>query len=74
MNDVDLSADSRWVDGAPLPWTPALSTTASLVSPNVSARSDSNCLDYHITMDVEVKDESLAHGVLALTSRLVTSA
>src|ERR1700761_845016 len=37
VNYLDLSADPQRVDGAPLPWTLVLSTTAPSVFPNISA-------------------------------------
>lgn len=74
VNYLDLSADPRRIDGAPLPWTLVLSTTAPSVFPNLSAQSDGSSLGCRITIDDEVKDENLTHGVHALTFCMVKSA
>lgn len=55
VNYLDLSADPKRVDGAPLPWTLVLSTTAPSVFPNLSAQSDGNTLGCRITIDDEVR-------------------
>lgn len=74
VNYLDLSADPKRVDNAPLPWTLVLSTTAPSVFPNLSAQSDGDTLGCRITIDNEVKDENITHGVHALTFCLVKSA
>ncbi|WP_281291881.1 MmpS family transport accessory protein [Mycobacterium helveticum] len=74
VNYLDLSADPQRVDGAPLPWTLVLSTTAPSVFPNISAQSDGDQLGCRITIDDEVKDENMTTGVHALTFCLVKSA
>jgi hypothetical protein len=74
VNYLDLSADPKRVDEAPLPWTLVLSTTAPSVFPNLSAQSDGDQLGCRITIDDEVKDEQLINGVHALTFCLVKSA
>lgn len=74
VNYLDLSADPKRVDGAPLPWTLVLSTTAPSVFPNLSAQSDGNSLGCRITIDEEVKAENQTNGVHALTFCLVKSA
>ena len=74
VNYLDLSADPKRVDGAPLPWTLVLSTTAPSVFPNISAQSDGDRLGCRITIDDEVKDENITNGVHALTFCLVKSA
>ena len=74
VNYLDLSADPKRVDGAPLPWTLVLSTTAPSVFPNISAQSDGDHLGCRITIDNEVKDENITNGVHALTFCLVKSA
>ncbi|MGF2946062.1 MmpS family transport accessory protein [Mycobacterium sp.] len=74
VNYLDLSADPQRVDGAPLPWTLVLSTTAPAVFPNISAQSDGDQLGCRITIDDEVKDENVTTGVHALTFCLVKSA
>ena len=74
VNYLDLNADPTRVDGAPLPWTLVLSTTAPSVFPNLSAQSDGDYLGCRITIDDEVKDEKTVTGVHALTFCLVKSA
>lgn len=74
VNYLDLSADPERVDGAPLPWTLVMSTTAPAVFPNISAQSDGDVLGCRITIDDEVKDEKITKGVHALTFCLVKSA
>jgi hypothetical protein len=74
VNYLDLSADPKRVDDAPLPWTLVLSTTAPSVFPNISAQSDGDYLGCRITIDDEVKDEKITNGVHALTFCLVKSA
>jgi hypothetical protein len=74
VNYLDLSAEPRRVDNAPLPWTLVLSTTAPSVFPNISAQSDGDHLGCRITIDNEVKAEKISNGVHALTFCLVKSA
>jgi Mycobacterium membrane protein len=74
VNYLDLSADPKRVDDAPLPWTLVLSTTAPSVFPNLSAQSDGDRLGCRITIDDQVKDENIINGVHALTFCLVKSA
>jgi hypothetical protein len=74
VNYLDLSAEPKRVDGALLPWTLVLSTTAPSVFPNVVAQSDGDRLGCRITVDDEVKDEKEATGVHALTFCSVKSA
>ena len=74
VNYLNLSAEPKRVDNAPLPWTLVLSTTAPAVFPNISAQSDGDHLGCRITIDDEVKDENMTNGVHALTFCLVKSA
>ena len=74
VNYLDLSADPQRIDGAPLPWTLVLSTTAPSVFPNISAQSDGDYLGCRITIDNEVKAEKISNGAHALTFCLVKSA
>ncbi|ORW33347.1 hypothetical protein AWB91_08695 [Mycobacterium paraense] len=74
VNYLDLAADPKRIDDAPLPWTLVLSTTAPSVFPNLSAQSDGDRLGCRITIDDEVKDEKITNGVHALTFCLVKSA
>ena len=74
VNYLDLSAEPQRLDGALLPWTLVLSTTAPSVFPNIVAQSDGDRLGCRITVDDEVKDEKVSNGVHALTFCLVKSA
>jgi hypothetical protein len=74
VNYLDLSADPKRVDDAPLPWTLVLRTTAPSVFPNLSAQSDGDQLGCRITIDDEVKAERESTGVHALTFCMVKSA
>jgi hypothetical protein len=74
VNYLDLNADPKRIDDAPLPWTLVLSTTAPSVFPNLSAQSDGDYLGCRITIDDEVKAEKMSNGVHALTFCLVKSA
>ncbi|QLL10262.1 MmpS family transport accessory protein [Mycobacterium vicinigordonae] len=74
INYLDLSASPERLDGAPLPWSLVLSTTAPSVFPNISAQSDGDVLGCRITVDDEIKDEQTSTGVHALTSCMVKSA
>jgi hypothetical protein len=73
VNYLDLSAEPRRIDGAPLPWTLVLSTTAPSVFPNIVAQSDGDYLGCRITVDDEIKDQKISNGVHALTFCLVKS-
>jgi hypothetical protein len=73
VNYLDLSAEPQRVDGAPLPWSLVLSTTAPSVFPNIVAQSDGDYIGCRITVDNEVKDEKGSNGVHALTFCLVKS-
>src|SRR6201982_3995855 len=55
VNYLDLSAEPQRVDGAPLPWTLVLSTTAPSVFPNISAQSGGDYLGCRLTVDHEVQ-------------------
>jgi hypothetical protein len=74
VNYLDLNAEPQRVDGAPLPWTLVLTTTAPAVFPNIVAQSNGDRIGCRITIDDEVKDEKLSDGVHALTFCMVKSA
>jgi hypothetical protein len=74
VNYLDLNADPKRIDDAPLPWILVLSTTAPSVFPNLSAQSDGDYLGCRITIDNEVKAEKISNAVHALTFCLVKSA
>lgn len=74
INYLDLDAKPQRVDGAALPWTLVLETTAPSVLPNIVAQGDGSTISCRITVDDEVKDERTSNGVNAQTYCLVKSA
>jgi len=74
INYLDLDSKPQRLDGAPLPWSLTLSTTAPSVLPNIVAQGDGNTISCRITVDDEVKDERTSTGVTAQTFCLVKSA
>jgi hypothetical protein len=74
INYLDLNADPRRVDSAPLPWSLTLSTTDPAVNPNIVAQGHSDTIGCRITVDGVVKDERISNGVNAQTFCLVKSA
>ena len=73
VNYLDLSAEPKRVDNAPLPFTLVLKTTAPSVFPNIVAQSDGDFIGCRITVDNDVKDEKSNTGVHALTFCMVKS-
>jgi hypothetical protein len=57
INYLDLDAKPQRVDGAALPWSLTLSTTAPAASPNIVAQGDGDTITCRITVDDEIKDE-----------------
>ncbi|BBY06113.1 MmpS family protein [Mycobacterium noviomagense] len=74
INYLDLSADPKRVDSAPLPWSLTLKTTDPAVSPNIVAQGHSDTIGCRITVDGVVKDERIRNGVNAETFCIVKSA
>lgn len=74
INYLDLDAEPQRVDGASLPWSLTLETTAPTAFPNIVAQGDSSSISCRITVDDEVKDEKTSTGVNAQTFCLVKSA
>jgi len=74
INYLDLDAKPQRVDGAMLPWTLVLSTTAPAASPNIVAQGDGSSISCRISVDDEVKDERTSNGLNAQTFCLVKSA
>jgi hypothetical protein len=74
INYLDLDAKPQRVDGAALPWSLTLTTTAPAASPNIVAQGPGNSITCRITVDDEVKDERTSTGVAAQTFCLVKSA
>lgn len=74
INYLDLDAKPIRVDGASLPWTLTLQTTAPSAAPNIVAQGDGESITCRITVDDEVKDERTSTGVSAQTFCYVKSA
>ncbi len=74
INYLDLDAKPQRVDGASLPWSLTLSTTAAASQPNIVAQGDGSSITCRVTVDDEVKDERTSTGVNAQTYCLVKSA
>jgi hypothetical protein len=74
VNYLDLDAKPQRLDGAVLPWSLTLQTTAPSAAPNILAQGDGNSITCRITVDDEVKDERTVTGVNALTFCFVKSA
>ncbi|HJT91267.1 MAG TPA: MmpS family protein [Mycobacterium sp.] len=74
INYLDLDAKPQRVDGAGLPWTITLQTTAPSAAPNIVAQGDGDSITCRITVDDEIKDERTSTGVTAQTFCLVKSA
>jgi nitrate reductase NapE component len=63
----DVNADPKRVDGAHLPWTLKLTTTAAAVMGNIVAQGNSSTIGCRITVDDVVKAERISHEVDAFT-------
>ena len=74
INYLDLDSKPVRIDGAALPWSLTLSTTAPSVLPNIVAQGDGNSVSCRITVDDEVKDERTTNGVNAQTFCLAKNA
>lgn len=74
INYLDLDAKPQRVDGAVLPWSLTLKTTAPSAAPNILAQGNGNSISCRIVVDDVVKDERTATGVDALTYCFVKSA
>lgn len=74
VNYLDLDAKPQRLDGAPLPWTLTLQTTAPSAAPNIVAQGDGSSITCRITVDDEIKDERTSTGLNAQTFCFVKSA
>src|SRR3954462_4717189 len=74
INYLDLNSKPVRIDGAPLPWSLVLSTTAPSVLPNVVAQGDGASISCRITVDDDVKDDRTTDGVNAQTFCLAKNA
>lgn len=74
INYLDLDARPQRIDGASLPWSLTLQTTAPSAAPNIVAQGDGGSITCRITVDDEIKDERTSTGVSAQTFCYVKSA
>jgi Mycobacterium membrane protein len=74
INYLDVNAAPQRVDGAGLPWTYSVSTTAPAVSVNVVAQGDGTVIGCRITVNGAVKDQRTVEGINPQTFCLVKSA
>ena len=74
INYLDLDAKPQRVDGAALPWSLTLKTTAPSAAPNIIAQGDGKSITCRLIVNDEVKDERTVTGVDALTYCFVKSA
>jgi hypothetical protein len=74
INYLDLDARPQRVDGAKLPWSLTLTTTAPAAAANIIAQGDTDTIGCRIIVNDELKDEKISTGVNAQTFCLVKSA
>ncbi len=74
INYLDLDAQPQRVDGAKLPWSLTLTTTAPAAAANIIAQGDTDTIGCRIIVNDELKDEKISTGVNAQTFCLVKSA
>jgi hypothetical protein len=74
INYLDLDAKPQRLDGASLPWSLTLQTTAPSAAPNIVAQGDGGTITCRITVDDVVKDERTSSGMNAQTFCFVKSA
>jgi Mycobacterium membrane protein len=74
INYLDLDAKPQRVDGAALPWSLTLKTTAPSAAPNIVAQGDGSSITCRITVDDVVKNERTSTGLNAQTFCFVKSA
>jgi len=74
INYLDVNAAPQRVDGARLPWTYSVATTAPAVSVNVVAQGDGEVIGCRITVNGDIKDQRTVGGIHPQTFCLVKSA
>jgi len=74
INYLDLDAKPQRIDGAAVPWSLILETTAPSAAPNIIAQGTGTSITCRILVDDEVKDERTVTGVDPLTYCFVKSA
>jgi hypothetical protein len=74
INYLDVDAAPQRVDGARLPWTYSVATTAPAVSVNVVAQGDGEIIGCRITVNGDIKAQRTVAGIHPQTFCLVKSA
>ena len=74
INYLDVDAAPQRVDGARLPWTYSVATTAPAVSVNVVAQGDVETIGCRITVNGDIKAQRTVAGIHPQTFCLVKSA
>lgn len=74
INYIDEEGQPHQVNGAEVPWSFTIVTTAPSMTGNILAQGDSNVLGCRISADGEVKDERTSREVNAYTYCFVKSA
>jgi hypothetical protein len=74
INYIDEDGESNQVNGATLPWSVEVITTAPAMTGNILAQGNSNTLGCRVTANGEVKDERTSHEVNAYVYCYVKSA
>lgn len=74
INYLDLDAKPQRIDGAAVPWSLTLETTAPSAAPNVIAQGDGASITCRIIVDDVVKDERTVTGVNPMTFCFLKSA
>lgn len=74
VNYVDLDAKPQRVDGASLPWSITLSTTAPSATANIVAQGKTDFLGCRVIVDDEIKEERIVNGTNVQTFCIVKSA
>lgn len=74
INYIDEEGQPHQINGAEVPWSFTIVTTAPSMAGNILAQGNSNVLGCRITADGEVKAERTSHEVNAYTYCFVKSA
>ena len=74
INYLDLDAKPQRIDGAALPWSLTLDTTAPSAAPNIIAQGDGASITCRIIVDDKLKDERTVTGVDPMTFCFLKSA
>lgn len=74
INYLDLDAKTQRVDGAVLPWSITLQTTAPSAMAHIVAQGNASRIGCRIIVDDELRQESLSTGVNAQTYCIEKSA